>query len=120
MASLAEALRKQVAAAKVEYRAKRADLERQLAQLDRDYAVILGGIEVGNGRRRGGGRRSAGGLGYGKVREAVLAAIKAGKGMKPAQIAEQTGLASAQVHNSLTALKKGKSVRVKDGLYSAV
>ncbi len=117
--ALAETIKKQIAAARAEYRAKRADLERQLAQLERDYAFILDGSSAGNGRRGRPAGRSSSKLGYGQVRETVLAAIKAGKGMKPKQIVERTGLAGPQVHNSLTALKKDKAVRVKDGLYTA-
>src|SRR5258708_4671551 len=105
-------------AARKEYRAKRAELESALARLDREYAFIIGnggGSGVGNGRAK----RGKTGRKYGAVRESVLGAIKAAKGIKPAQIVEKTGLVSAQVHNSLTGLKKDKLVRVKDGLYTA-
>ncbi len=116
MASLAESLKKQVKAAKKEYTAKRRELERALAQLDRDYAFLDGLVAAkagGNGRRRLSSRA------YGGVKAAVLDAVKSGKGLKPAQIVDKTGLESAQVHNSLTGLKKAKLVKVKNGLYTA-
>jgi hypothetical protein len=114
--ALAETLKKQLKAAKKEYTAKRRELERALAQLDRDYGFLLA---VSTARASGNGRRRRSTRAYGGVKTAVLDAIKSGKGLKPAQIVGKTGLASAQVHNSLTGLKKVKLVKVKDGLYTA-
>src|SRR5258707_3941978 len=115
MASLVQSFKKQLKAAKKEYAVKRKDLERALAQLDRDYSFLVNLSAVraaSNGRRRA--TRA-----YGGVKTAVLDAIKASKGLKPAQIVDKTNLASAQVHNSLTGLKKAKLVRAKNGLYTA-
>lgn len=114
MASIAETLKKQLKAARAEYRAKRRELEKALADLDREYGFLLGNVGRGPGRPR-----ATSGRKYGEVRETVLATIKSGKGLKPAQIVAKTGLAGPQVHNSLTGLKKDKLVRVKDGLYTA-
>ena len=115
MASIADSIKKQLKAARKEYRAKRAELESALVRLDREYAFV-----IGDAKPNGAGERSRPGKVYGGVRSAVLGAIKAAKGIKPKQIAEKTGLASAQIHNSLTGLKKGKLVRVKDGLCTSV
>ncbi len=113
MASLAETLKRQVQAARAEYKAKRRELEKALEQLDRDYAFVLyNGVKIGTAR-------VSSALAYGGVREAVLSAISASKGIKPKDIIAKTGLGSQQVHNSLTGLKKAKLVRVKDGLYTA-
>jgi hypothetical protein len=129
MASILDSLKAQMQRARGEYKEKRKSIEQQIAQLERDldkldaeYAML----DSLNGKRRGGppagakrGGRGKSGLGYGGVRSAVLDTIKATKGIKPAQIVDKTGLASAQVHNALTGLKKSKEVRVKDGLYTA-
>src|SRR5258708_38725393 len=123
MASILESIKSQVAKAKDEHRAKRkqietqiAELERALVRLDSDYAMLdnLSGRGRKPGRKAGGSK-----IEYGGVRNAVLDAIKSSKGIKPAQMIEKTGLSSAQVHNALTGLKKTKEVKVKDGLYTA-
>jgi predicted Rossmann fold nucleotide-binding protein DprA/Smf involved in DNA uptake len=112
--SYVEQIQALTATAKTEYREKRKALVNALAALDREYAFL--GVSGGDG----GGTKSKTGRKYGAVRETVLDAIKASRnGIKPAEIAEKTGLASQQVHNSLTALKKDKLVKAKDGLYSA-
>ena len=114
---VAATFKKQMRAARKEYRTKRRVLEKQLAALDREYGSLFDIGRVGNNNPKPG--RATSGRKYGAVRESVLAAIKSAKGIKPAQITVKTGLASAQVHNSLTGLKKDKLVRVKDGLYTA-
>ena len=117
MASLIDTFKKQMKAAKKEYRQKRRELEHALAKLDREYGALFGMSSDGGGKvvaRRKSGRK------YGAVRATVLGAIKSSKGLKPAEIVRKTGLASAQVHNSLTGLKTAKEVRVKDGLYTIV
>jgi len=120
MPSIADTLKKQLKAARKEYRTKRRELERAIAKLDRQYGALLGfaggGSDVAPVSLKA---RSMSGRKYGGVREAVLGAIRLGKGIKPKDIVAKTGLASAQVHNSLTALKKDKLVRVKGGLYTA-
>jgi hypothetical protein len=117
-ASIFDKLKDQLAAAKAEYKAKRSDLEKQIVALDREYGEIFD--TVGKAAKRGPkAGKTNGSREYGGVREAVLKAIQSGKGMKPAQIVEKTGLSSPQVHNSLTGLKKSKDVKVKDGLYVA-
>ncbi len=117
VASIVETFKKQMKAARKEYRAKRKELERALEQLDRDYGFLLAltTARVGNG----GGRRASSGRKYGAVRAAVLDAIKSSRGLRPAQIVGKTGLASPQVHNCLTGLKKARQVKVKNGLYTA-
>jgi hypothetical protein len=119
-ASIFDKLKDQLAAAKAEYKDKRADLERQIVALDKEYGAVFGMLD-GKGAKRGPkAGKTNGSREYGGVKEAVLAAITSAKnGIKPAQIAAKTGLASPQVHNSLTGLKKSKDVRVKDGLYHA-
>ena len=119
MASAFDKLREQLSSAKAEYKARRRELERQIEELDREYGALFGTATNGAGAKRGPKPRGAGKTAYGGVREAVLGAIKSHKGIKPAGIVEATGLASAQVHNSLTGLKKDKLVKVKDGLYTA-
>ena len=114
MASVAATFKKQIRAAKKEYRIKRRELEKALAKLDREYGTLF---SMDGGKAAPTARRSSGKK-YGAVREAVLGAIKASKGIKPAQIAKKTGLGPAQVHNSLTGLKKTKEVKVKDGMYT--
>jgi hypothetical protein len=116
MASIAETIKNQLRAARREYKAKRQELERALVKLDREYGFLLGESPA---TARGRAKRASSGRKYGAVRAAVHDAIKASKGIKPAQIAEKTGLSSAQVHNSLTGLKKDKLVRAKNGLYTA-
>lgn len=115
MASLVETFKKQMKAAKKEYRLKRRELEKALTKLDREYGALFGMADGGGAPkvRRKAGRK------YGAVRESVLSVIKASKGIKPKQIVEKTGLASQQVHNSLTGLKVAKLVKVKDGIYTA-
>jgi hypothetical protein len=115
MASLIDSFKKQMKAAKKEYRQKRHELERALAKLDREYGAIFG--MPGDGAAKVTPRRRSGRK-YGAVRATVLGAIKSAKGFKPTEIVKKTGLASAQVHNSLTGLKKSREVKVKDGLYT--
>ena len=114
-ASIFDKIKDQLATAKSEYKARRKELERQLAELDREYGALFG--EIDGGKKPG--RRARSKLEYGGVRNAVLDAVKSNRGIKPAQIVEKTGLSSPQVHNALTGLKKTKEVRVKDGLYTA-
>lgn len=116
-ASYVEQLQTLTAQAKSEYKSRRAELLKQLADLDREYA-FLGVTPESKGA--GGRKRAGSSVPYGGVRQSVLDAIKSAKGgMKPAQIVEKTGLSSPQVHNALTGLKKSKEVKVKDGLYTA-
>ena len=120
MASIVDTFKKQLKAARKEYRAKRRELEKAIAKLDRQYGALLGfaggGSDVGVVPMKA---KARSGRKYGGVREAVLGAIRLGKGIKPKDIIAKTGLASAQVHNCLTGLKKDKLVRVKGGLYTA-
>ena len=117
MPSIVETFKKQMKAARKEYRVKRRELEKALAALDREYSFLVAVTDAraGNGRVK----RTASGRKYGAVRAAVYDAIKASRGIRPAQIVEETGLASPQVHNCLTGLKKAKQVKVKNGLYTA-
>lgn len=124
MASVLDGLKSQMSKAREEYKAKKAgisdkirELESQSAALDKEYS-FLDTMFGGKGKGRKAGAKA--GVEYGGVKQAVLEAIQGSKnGIKPAQIAEKTGLASPQVHNSLTGLKKSKEVKVKDGLYHA-
>jgi hypothetical protein len=126
MANVLDSLKSQIAKAKQEYRDRKkaiehqiAGLERELAQLEAEYSAI-GAIDGRSRRGRGrpGRGRVASKLGYGGVRAAVLGAIKGSKGIKPKDIIAKTGLSGAQVHNSLSGLKKTKEVRLRDGLYT--
>ena len=114
MANVIEKLREQIPSAKAEYKSRRRDLERQIEILDREYGALFGEVA---GKKPNGRARSASSRAYGGVKTAVLDAIRSAKGIKPAQIAEKTGLSSPQVHNSLTGLKKDKLVKVKNRLY---
>jgi hypothetical protein len=124
MASVLDGLKSQVAKARDEYKSKKkaiADqivaLEKQSAQLDRDYAVL--DTMMGQSGRKSGARRSAT-MEYGGVRTAVLDAVKSAKnGIMPKDIVAKTGLTSPQVHNALTGLKKDREVKSKDRLYHA-
>src|SRR3954447_10236342 len=126
-ASVLDQIKSNLTKARAELNGRRKDieqqiaaLEKQLAALDGDFALLdrlSGKAPRGGGRGRGRGSRK---MGYGGVRPSVIDAIKASKGIKPAQIAAKAGLSSPQVHNALTGLKKSKDVKVKDGLYHAV
>jgi hypothetical protein len=122
-ASVLDQIKNNLTKARSELNARRKDLEHQIAALEKQLAAVdadaalLDQISGRGPRGRRKGARGARKLGYGGVRTSVLEAIKAAKGIKPAQIVEHTGLSSPQVHNALTGLKKSKDVKVKDGLY---
>jgi hypothetical protein len=121
-ASVFDSIKSNLVKARAEINARRKDIEHQIAGLEKQLAAVdadaalldqLSGKSP-RGRRgvRGSSKRE-----YGGVRTSVLDAIKSAKGIKPAQIAHSTGLSSPQVHNALTGLKKSKDVKVKEGLY---
>jgi hypothetical protein len=121
-ASVLDSIKSNITKARSELNARRKDIEHQIAALEKQLAAVdsdeamldhLSGRSP-RGRR---GARGARKREYGGVRTSVLDAIKGAKGIKPAQIAHNTGLSSPQVHNALTGLKKTKDVKVKDGLY---
>jgi hypothetical protein len=118
--AIIDSIRSQIQKLKSEYKQRRNEilsqiqvLEKSLARLDAEYGAVLGTISG----KRGAGARRPSTLTFGGVRSAVLDAIKSGRGLKPKQIVEKTGLAGPQVHNSLTGLRKSKEVKVKGGLY---
>jgi len=122
--AILDSIKSQLQKLKAEYKTKRGEilgeiraLEKSLEQLDAQYGALIP-IPGRPGRKAatGNGRRPSA-RAYGGVRSAVLETIKSGKGLKPKQIIEKTGLGGPQVHNSLTGLKKSKDVKVKDGLY---
>lgn len=103
-------------------RSERGQINRQIANLTKQRAAIDLQLAQFTGKPNGHNGRTTGSRNtrpYGDVRGSVLEAIKASKGIKPAQIVEKTGLASPQVHNALTGLKQSKLVKTKDGLYVA-
>lgn len=108
-----------MAQARAEITASIREIDKTIAQLTRDKAGLVAELERmgGGGAKANGSKRQ-----YGGVREAVIEAVKAAgrTGIKPAGIVAATGLASPQVHNALTGLKKTKDVKPKDGLYFAV
>ena len=120
-ASVLDQIKNNLTKARSEITARRKDIEHRMAALEKELAKVDADaalLDRLSGRApRGRGARSGRKLGYGGVRTSVLDAIKAAKGIKPAQIVQSTGLSSPQVHNALTGLKKTKEVRVKDGLY---
>lgn len=124
-ASVLDTIKSNLTKARSELNARRKDLEHQIAALEKQLAAVDTDAALldqisGRGPRGPRGRRGARGprkREYGGVRTSVLDAIKGSKGIKPAQIAQHTGLSSPQVHNALTGLKKSKDVKVKDGLY---
>jgi hypothetical protein len=122
-ASVLDQIKNNLTKARSELNARRKDLEHQIAALQKqlaavdDDAAMLDRLSGRAPRGRGKGVRGSRKLAYGGVRTSVLDAIKATKGIKPAQIVQHTGLSSPQVHNALTGLKKSKEVKVKDGLY---
>lgn len=71
---------------------------------------ITGGTQATTKRRTG-------------VRDDVLKAVKAGNGMKPAEIAQSLGMDDAKgkqsVANALSALKKTGKITATDGAYTA-
>jgi hypothetical protein len=121
-ASVFDSIKSNLTKARAEINSRRKDIEHQIAALEKQLTAVdadaalldqLSGKSP-RGRRgvRGPRKRE-----YGGVRTSVLDAIKSAKGIKPAQIAQSTGLSSPQVHNALTGLKKSKDVKVKEGLY---
>jgi hypothetical protein len=122
-ASFLDSIKSNLTKARAEITSRRKDIEHQIAALEKQLAAVDADaalLDQLSGRAPRGGRRGARGsrkLEYGGVRTSVLEAIKSSKGIKPAKIAENTGLSSPQVHNALTGLKKSKEVKVKDGLY---
>jgi hypothetical protein len=97
--AILDSIKSQMQKLKAEYKTKRGEilgqiraLEKSLEQLDAQYGALIS-IPGRLGRkaaRRNGRQPSA--LAYGGVRTAVLEAIKSGKGLKPKQIVEKTGL----------------------------
>jgi hypothetical protein len=122
-ASVLDQIKNNLTKARSELNARRRDLEHQIAALQKQLTAIDADaalLDQISGRRPAGRPKGARGgrkLGYGGVRTSVFEAIRASKGIKPAQIVEDTGLSSPQVHNALTGLKKSKHVKVRDGLY---
>jgi hypothetical protein len=117
--SVFDSIKSNLTKARAEINARRKDIEHQIAALEKQLATVdadaalLDQISGKSPRGRRGARKRE----YGGVRTSVLDAIKGAKGIKPAQIAHSTGLSSPQVHNALTGLKKSKDVKVKEGLY---
>jgi hypothetical protein len=120
--SVLDSIKSNLTKARAELNGRRKDIEQQIAALEKQLAAVdadeglLDQISGKSPRGRRGARGSRK-REYGGVRTSVLDAIKTSKGIKPAQIAHNTGLSSPQVHNALTGLKKSKEVKVKDGLY---
>lgn len=122
--SAVESIKQRLGAARGELKGKRKELEREIAGLQRELDAVDADVELldrlsGRSGRAATSGRNGGKREYGGVKNAVLAAIKAVDGIKPVDIISKAGLSSAQVHNSLTQLKKSKEVKSKGGLYYA-
>jgi hypothetical protein len=111
------------------------DLEKMLAEIDRELAAIIAYETTKSGkaaqpkkpttRRASTKRRASGGGRRGSRREALITLIKENPtGLKRGEILEKMGLkgnkaAEMSVSNALTGLTKGKQVARQDGKYVA-
>lgn len=105
-------------------RAQQRELEKKLAEIDREYTAIdaYEAAKSGKATRQTGARRASGGRKGGK-RDAIIAVLQANPdGLSRGELLEKMGLkgnktGEMSVSNALTALTKSNQVARKDGKY---
>ena len=105
-------------------RTQQRDLEKKLAEIDREYAAIdaYEAAKSGKATRQTGARRASTGR-KGSKRDAIIAVLQANPdGLSRGELLEKMGIkgdksGEMSVSNALTALSKSNQVARKDGKY---
>ena len=105
-------------------RTQQRDLEKKLAEIDREYAAIdaYEAAKSGKATRQTGARRASTGR-SGSKRDAIIAVLQANPdGLSRGELLEKMGIkgdksGEMSVSNALTALSKSNQVARKDGKY---
>jgi hypothetical protein len=105
-------------------RTQQRDLEKKLAEIDREYAAIdaYEAAKSGKATRQTGARRTSGGR-TGSKRDAIIAVLQGSPdGLTRGELLEKMGLkgnksGEMSVSNALTALSKSSQIARKDGKY---